>query len=278
MAENAANGRHRAAGRYNPLSEIGSILGKSAQPAVKSSAVLAASGGLVAALALPAHAAPTGVTAPKASAAVDTLTSSGSSALTVQTVAARAVAAAPAVVAPEAAGPAARQTFGVVGFKAVAKPKPKPIVRVVSDAVSRSGVRTSLSSRGTSSGSSAGSSSSYAAAASHAAASGVIAVARTLLGIYYIYGGSTPAGFDCSGFTSYVFRQVGISLPRTAAAQQASAQRVSNPQPGDLVFFGYPAYHVGIYAGGGMMYDSPTTGKTTGLHKIWSSNVTYGRP
>ena len=44
------------------------------------------------------------------------------------------------------------------------------------------------------------------------------------------------------------------------------------------MFFGYPAYHVGIYAGGGMMYDSPTTGKTTGLHKIWSSNVTYGRP
>ena len=53
---------------------------------------------------------------------------------------------------------------------------------------------------------------------------------------------------------------------------------MSNPVPGDLIFFGYPAYHVGIYAGGNMMYDSPRTGKTTGLHVIWTqSNVSYGR-
>jgi peptidoglycan DL-endopeptidase CwlO len=44
------------------------------------------------------------------------------------------------------------------------------------------------------------------------------------------------------------------------------------------VFFGAPAYHVGIYAGGGMMWDSPRTGKTTAKHSIWSTNVTYGRP
>ncbi|CCH77683.1 Protein p60 (fragment) [Nostocoides japonicum T1-X7] len=122
------------------------------------------------------------------------------------------------------------------------------------------------------------SSSNRSYSSSKPAAGGVLGIAASLSGIYYVYGGSTPAGFDCSGFTSYVFRQVGISLPRTAAGQQAAATRVSSPQPGDLVFFGYPAYHVGIYAGNGMMYDSPTTGKTTGLHKIWSSNVTYGRP
>ena len=55
----------------------------------------------------------------------------------------------------------------------------------------------------------------------------------------YSYGGTSPAGFDCSGFTAYVFRQVGISLPRTAEQQRQAVTRVSNPQPGDLVFFGF---------------------------------------
>jgi len=104
--------------------------------------------------------------------------------------------------------------------------------------------------------------------------SSVLGIASGLSGIYYRWGGTTPAGFDCSGFVQYVYRQVGVSLPRTAGAQRAATQYVSNPQPGDLVFFG--TYHVGIYAGNGMMYDSPTSGQTTGLHKIWGS-VTYGR-
>ena len=98
------------------------------------------------------------------------------------------------------------------------------------------------------------------------------------LGTPYVWAGTTPAGFDCSGFTSYVYRLAGKSLPRTAEAQRAASSKVSNPAPGDLIFFGYPAYHVGIYAGGGMMYDSPRTGKTTGLHAIWTqSGVSYGR-
>ncbi|MTB70932.1 cell wall lytic activity [Arsenicicoccus sp. MKL-02] len=109
------------------------------------------------------------------------------------------------------------------------------------------------------------------------AGGGVLRTAASLSGIYYRYGGTTRAGFDCSGFTSYVFRANGKSIPRTAAAQQRATRRVSSPQPGDLVFFGSPAFHVGIYAGGGMMYDSPRTGRTTGLHKIWSKNVSYGR-
>lgn len=109
------------------------------------------------------------------------------------------------------------------------------------------------------------------------AGGGVLRTAASLSGIYYRWGGTTTSGFDCSGFTSYVFRANGKSLPRTAAAQQRATRRVSSPQPGDLVFFGSPAYHVGIYAGGGMMYDSPRTGRTTGLHKIWSKNVSYGR-
>ena len=106
---------------------------------------------------------------------------------------------------------------------------------------------------------------------------GVLGVAAGLTGIPYQWGGSTPAGFDCSGFTSYVFAQVGISLPRTAAQQQAFATPVSNPQPGDLVFYGYPAYHIGIYAGDGMMYDSPTPGNYSGYRPVFSGVSGYGR-
>jgi cell wall-associated NlpC family hydrolase len=111
------------------------------------------------------------------------------------------------------------------------------------------------------------------------AAGGVLAIAAQYEGLMYKYGGTSPStGFDCSGFTQFVFRKVGISLPRTAEAQRQAATRVSNPQPGDLVFFGSPAYHVGIYAGNGMMWDSPSSGKAIALRSIWSSNVTYGRP
>lgn len=86
--------------------------------------------------------------------------------------------------------------------------------------------------------------------------------ATALLGTRYLYGGSTTSGLDCSGFTSLVFRQVGKSLPRSAAGQYASAQKVSNPQPGDLVFFsagGGRVTHVGIYTGGGQFIGSQTS-------------------
>jgi peptidoglycan DL-endopeptidase CwlO len=106
---------------------------------------------------------------------------------------------------------------------------------------------------------------------------GILSIAEAYTGIYYVYGGSTPSGFDCSGYTQYVFGQAGISLPRTAAAQQAAATPVSNPQPGDLVFFGYPAYHVGIYAGGGMMYDSGKPGIPSQKRAIFSGVSGYGR-
>ena len=93
----------------------------------------------------------------------------------------------------------------------------------------------------------------------------------------YVAGGSTPAGFDCSGYTQFVFGQAGKSIPRTASGQQAAATPVSNPQPGDLVFFGSPAYHVGIYAGNGMMYDSGRPGLPTQLRSVFSGVSGYGR-
>lgn len=93
-------------------------------------------------------------------------------------------------------------------------------------------------------------------------ASSVIAYAEQFLGTPYVWGGTTPSGFDCSGFMQYVFHSVGVNLPRVAADQQNYGTRISpdQVQPGDLVFKGDPAYHVGMYIGGGKWIQSPQTG------------------
>lgn len=111
-------------------------------------------------------------------------------------------------------------------------------------------------------------------------ASGVLAIARSLQGVPYRYGGTSPStGFDCSGFTSYVFARAGKTIPRTAAAQAAAAYRVSSPQPGDLVF--YTPYgsvsHVAIYAGNGMVYEAPGTGSSVRYAPLWNVSRFYGR-
>ena len=259
-------GRHRAP-EYSPLNEIADIAARSAQPAVKASAVAVASGGLVATFALPASAA----TADEDAAAV--AAAGGTSAQTLPQIAGQTVA-----VAAPAIDNAVAPTFGVVGFTAqpaaAAAPKPLTITKVAQPAPAPAAVpATARASRTTTRTAPA-----TTVNAAPAPTGGIIGIAASLSGIYYRYGGTTPAGFDCSGFTSYVYRQVGKSIPRTAEAQRAASSKVSNPVPGDLIFFGYPAYHVGIYAGGNMMYDSPRTGKTTGLHVIWTqSNVSYGR-
>ncbi|WP_338749105.1 C40 family peptidase [Janibacter alittae] len=113
--------------------------------------------------------------------------------------------------------------------------------------------------------------------ASDADSGSLLGTAASLVGTPYVYGGEDPSGFDCSGFTQYVFAQHGIDIPRMTGDQQAAATPVSDPQPGDLVFFGSPAYHVGIYAGDGQMYDSGTEGSTVTKRDIWTANVTYGR-
>ena len=257
-------GRHRAPD-YSPLNEIADIAARSAQPAVKASAVAVASGGLVATFALPASAATAGEDANVAAAA-------GSTVQTLPQIAGQTVA-----VAAPAIDNAVAPTFGVVGFTAqpaaAAAPKPLTITKVAQPAPAAAPAATTTRAARTTTRTTA-----PAVNAAPAPTGGIIGIAASLSGIYYRYGGTTPAGFDCSGFTSYVYRQVGKSIPRTAEAQRAASSKVSNPVPGDLIFFGYPAYHVGIYAGGNMMYDSPRTGKTTGLHVIWTqSNVSYGR-
>ena len=95
-----------------------------------------------------------------------------------------------------------------------------------------------------------------------AAPAAAISEARAQLGKPYAWGGSGPDSFDCSGLTAWAWRAAGVSLPHNAAAQQGMGTPVSRGdlQPGDLVFFGSPAYHVGIYVGDGMMIHAPTSG------------------
>ena len=85
----------------------------------------------------------------------------------------------------------------------------------------------------------------------------VVAYAKQFIGTKYVYGGSTPSsGFDCSGFTSYIYKQYGINLNRTAAGQYSNGVAVnrSDLQPGDLIMFGKSGInHVGIYIGGGQI-------------------------
>lgn len=137
------------------------------------------------------------------------------------------------------------------------------------------GSSTTPSDSGSSSGStgSSGSSTSVPGAASGSA---VIAIASRYVGVPYVYGGSTPSGFDCSGFTSYVYRQLGVSLSHSSSAQRGAGTVVSRAaaKPGDLI---WTPGHVAIYAGGNMMIDAPRPGKTIQFRPIWQSNPTFIR-
>jgi cell wall-associated NlpC family hydrolase len=89
-----------------------------------------------------------------------------------------------------------------------------------------------------------------------------INVALSKLGSSYVWGATGPSTFDCSGLTQYAYKAAGISLPRTSQAQSTTGMAVSRSQlqPGDLVFYGSPVHHVGIYLGDGKMVHAPDTG------------------
>jgi len=90
--------------------------------------------------------------------------------------------------------------------------------------------------------------------------SGVVAIANQFLGVPYVWGGSSPAGFDCSGLVQYCYAQMGVYLPRTTKEMLGvgSVVSINDLQPGDLVF--PHDGHVGIYAGGGSVIHAPTFG------------------
>lgn len=103
----------------------------------------------------------------------------------------------------------------------------------------------------------------------------VVAYAKQFIGTKYTYGGSSPStGFDCSGFTSYVFKHFGVNLPRTSGGQASVGTAVSrsNLAAGDLVIY---SGHVAIYVGGGQVIHSPRPGKTVCIVPLNQAASTY---
>ena len=109
---------------------------------------------------------------------------------------------------------------------------------------------------------------------------GVVGIAMQYLGVPYVWGGASPSGFDCSGFSMYVFAQLGVSLPHHAASQYGMGSPVSKEQlqAGDLVFFNGLG-HMGIYIGGGQFIHAPHTGdvvKISSLSDSWYARTWVG--
>ncbi|GAB3503234.1 C40 family peptidase [Amycolatopsis cihanbeyliensis] len=98
------------------------------------------------------------------------------------------------------------------------------------------------------------------------------------IGSAYRLGAEGPSTFDCSGLTSWAYQQAGIGIPRTARTQQTFGTPIarSQLQPGDLVFYGRPAHHVGMYIGGGRMVHSPQPGDVVKISPL-QSNYTGAR-
>ena len=268
--------RHRAPQRAaTPLSQLAdTVTDQLGDAAGRTGAILAISTGLIAAVSVPAQAlsggsatspvTSSGPAAASAAPAYSALTSSNTLASTtsaLQTGGAALTVPSTAVVAFESG------TFTAVP-KAAPRVQPQARPAGSQTAESRTAVGEDAEKSSTATGGSVKGSS-------------VLAIAARYVGTPYLYGGTTPKGFDCSGFTRYVYAQVGISLPRTANQQMNATRRVSRSEarPGDLVFFvsGGSAYHNGLYAGNGMMYDSPRSGKTLQKREIWDATVVFGR-
>ena len=100
-------------------------------------------------------------------------------------------------------------------------------------------------------------------------------IAKKYLGIPYQWGGTDPKkGLDCSGLTQLVYKQVGVELPRTSKEQAKVGTEVGTigqAKPGDLVFFGSPVHHVGIYVGDGKMLDAPRAGKDVQIRDVYET-------
>ena len=114
-----------------------------------------------------------------------------------------------------------------------------------------------------------------------AAAATAVATARAQLGKPYLWGGAGPDAFDCSGLTRFAWRAAGITLPRDAAAQAVATTPVdlSALLPGDLVFYGSPIGHVGLYIGGGQMIEAAHSGVPVRVADIHRPDlVGAGRP
>lgn len=173
----------------------------------------------------------------------------------------------------------------VSNIEVVAAPEPEPVPVVVetrsTQATSRSNARTAIEStttQSTTANTATEVQQSVQSVNIPASVDGnaVLEIASRYVGVPYVSGGSTPSGFDCSGFTSYVYAQLGISLPRTSGAQKSAGVVVSRDQaqPGDLI---WSPGHIAIYAGGNQQFDAPRPGKTVQFREIWQSNPVFIR-
>ena len=156
---------------------------------------------------------------------------------------------------------------------------------------SASSTSTASSSAASSSANTSTTSASSSASASQAPASNTSSVsvaggsiasnAAKYIGVPYVYGGTSPSGFDCSGLIYYAAREAGINLPRTSQAQSTlgSYVSVSDLQAGDLVFWGGvgSAYHVGIYIGGGQYLHAPAPGQSVTIQSMAYFAPSFGR-
>jgi len=115
----------------------------------------------------------------------------------------------------------------------------------------------------------------YTVVTTHKYSSRIVEKAVKYTGTRYVYGGSSPRGFDCSGFTKYVYSHTKVkSLPRTSSGQRHAGHVVSkrHAKPGDLV---YTPGHVGIYVGGNKIIDAPRPGKSIHVRSMWNASWTF---
>jgi cell wall-associated NlpC family hydrolase len=119
------------------------------------------------------------------------------------------------------------------------------------------------------------------APAPSAGAAAAVAEARRQLGKPYSYGAAGPNSFDCSGLTMWSWRAGGVGLPHSAESQYSATRHVAlgDIAPGDLLFYGSPIHHVGIYVGNGTMIEAPHSGTVVRYASIYRSDyVGAGRP
>jgi peptidoglycan DL-endopeptidase CwlO len=249
--------RHRAARR--PIAPLAAAQTVATGTAARRAAIVATAGGLI----VSTFGASSAQAAPAPQEAANKLSTVDLGALTEQ--AREALEAAPVLTVAADAKLSVEQA----PVSVTPAPEPEPVVERETTTASRTAERTETAAEAPAEA---------PAAEVPASANGslIVSIATRYIGVPYVSGGTTPDGFDCSGFTQYVFAQAGISIPRTTADQRYAGTVVSaaDRQPGDLI---WTSGHVAIYVGDGMQIDAPRPGKTIQIRSIWQSSPTYIR-